>query len=210
MLNQLHNTYINLLGLFRSFLFIAAAAHNAQTRHVGKGSQRTALLAVTGGNGDHGGVGGVVDGVSHRVIKVIGDGDPHHFRGSFKGDDKHKHAGHAEGQGGQQHPRASLACQNAGALDELTHNQVGSHNQQGGHQLKDGQEPGVQLQHIGEILVQKAGEYARGQQRPEGADEVANQHLRQLHVRGLHQRVGQRGVPKPGLLFTHDVHSCLF
>ena len=113
-----------------------AAAHNAQTRHVGEGSQRTALLAVTGGNGDHGGVGGVVDGVSDRVVQVVRDGDPDHLGHALKRHDKHQHTGDGKGQRGEQDPRACLAGQSLGVLNQLTDDEVGRHDEHRGDQLQ--------------------------------------------------------------------------
>ena len=171
-----------------------AAAHNAQTRHVGEGSQRTALLAVTGGNGDHSGVGGVVDGVSDCVVQVVRDGDPDHLGHALKRHDKHQHTGDGKGQRGEQDPRACLAGQSLGVLNQLTDDEVGRHDEHRGDQLQGRQKAKIKLEDIGEVVLQDAGEDARGKQCAEGADKIAQQHFRHLDVvagdTGLRQRRG--------------------
>ena len=75
-----------------------ASAHHAQTGHIGHGSQGAALAAVTGRQGNHGGVCGIVNGVSHSVIEIIGNGNPHIACRSLKGNHKHQHTGNGKSQ----------------------------------------------------------------------------------------------------------------
>ena len=186
-----------------------AAAHNAQTRHVGEGSQRAALFAVTGGNGDHRGVGGVVDGVGHGVIEVIRNGDPNHLGHALKGHDEHQHACHGQRQRREQNPGACLTGQGLGALDQLADDEVGRHDQHRGNQLQGRQEAEIQFQDIGKVVLQNAGEDARGKQCAERADKVAQQHFRHLDVVAGDTGLRQRRGPEVGFRGRHDRKSLL-
>ena len=186
-----------------------ANAHIGQTCHVGEGSQRAALLAVTGGNRNHRGVGGVVDGVGHCIIEVVCNGNPDHLGRALKRHDEHQYAGDRKGQCREQNPRAGLAGQCLGALNQLADNQVGRHNEHGGNQLQGGQEAQIELENIGKVVLQDAGKDTAGKQCAEGADKVAQQHFRQLDVIALDAGACQRAFPEVAFGFRHNKGSLL-
>ena len=154
-----------------------ARAHDAKAGDVGKRRQRAALLAVTRRDGDQRGVGRVVDGVGHGVVQVVRDGDPHHLGHALKRHEEHEDRGNRESQGRQQDPGAGLAGQAVRALDELAHHQVGDDDQNRGEELQGGQERQVKLKHVGEVVLQLAGEDARCEKTAKGANQVAKEHL---------------------------------
>ena len=71
-----------------------------------------------------------------------------------------------------------------------------------------GEEVQIQLQHIGEVFLQHPGKNAGGQQRPEGANKISDQHLRHLHVLGVDAGAGNRRALQ-ALFFTVHGHSPL-
>lgn len=102
---------------------------------------------------DHGGVGGVVDGVSDRVVQVVRDGNPDHLGHALKRHDKHQHTGDGKGQRGEQDPRACLAGQSPGVLNQLTDDEVGRHDEHRGDQLQGRQKAKIKLEDIGEVVL---------------------------------------------------------
>ena len=77
---------------------------------------------------------------------------------------------------------------------KLTDDEIGRHDEHRGDQLQGRQKAKIKLEDIGEVVLQDAGEDARGKQCAEGADKIAQQHFRHLDVvagdTGLRQRRG--------------------
>ena len=91
----------------------------------------------------------------------------------LKRHDKHQHTGDGKGQRGEQDPRACLAGQSLGVLNQLTDDEVGRHDEHRGDQLQRSSKAKIKLEDIGEVVLQDAGEDARGKQCAEGADKIA-------------------------------------
>ena len=179
------------------------AAHDAQTCNVREGGQRAALLAVTGRNRDHRRVGGVVDGIGHGVVKVISNRDPDHLGRALKGNNEHQHACDRKRQRREQDPRAGLAGQCAGTLNQLAYHEVGRYDQDGRNQLQRGQKTEIQLEDICEIILQDACENTGGKQCAERADKIAEQHFRHFYIIACNTGPRQRGRPEIGFGCSH-------
>ena len=82
-----------------------------------------------------------------------------------------------------------------GTLNQLAHHQVGRNDQNCGKQLKGRQKTEVQLQHVGQVVLQLAGKNPRSQQCPKGTDQVTEQHLRRADILRCDLRPQERAVP---------------
>ena len=162
---------------------------------VGKRGQKASLAAVSGGQGHHGAVGRIEAGIAHCIEEVEGYGDPYHLHkiiGGLRiisaGRHKKKNDGYGHDRHRQQQVGPCLAGRRTGIVDQLAHKNISGNDKDCGN---DGQHHGKDAELlIGQtddvrIVTGKIGAENRiGQHGAQRRQEITDQHLLQLYLRG--------------------------
>lgn len=131
-----------------------------------------------GGQGDHQVVAHVEDGVGEGIKEVIADHDPDGLdRLGAAGHGKEQNARDGQQRGGQQQPGPGLARFRAGPVDDVAHDYVGhgvdDFGHDGEHHQKSAAPKPRELENVRVVNVQVGGQHGVQQQRPGGAQQVA-------------------------------------